>query len=422
MNLESFITFIMVHRWRTILLSLLAILILATGARHIIMVDVDIRNHFGSDNPHIMALDQLESTYAISDTVLIAMAPQNGTIFTRDNLVAIEELTERLWLTPYTTRVDSLVNYSHSEGFEDELIVGPLIENALSLGNSEVQRIEHIALNAREVVGRLISRDGRVAGLLVSLTLPDEDRQLSKDRVVDFLNETAAEARANHTNIDYYLTGELFLNRAVRDAIDEDFRILGPLAFGTMLLVAMFVLRSIWGTVAIVMMIFSVVLSALGFAGWTGMRLFGESGAALFVLMAITVAHAVHVIEAILSGQRQGMDRIQATTHSLQLNIWPVFLTSITTAIGFLSLNFSEMPPFRVMGNIVAFGSLCAFIYSVTLLPAFLSKMPMRVRVKHGGESRCFRSFRTICRFPPCLHAMLLWHSCCCAHCRHPAD
>ena len=54
----------------------------------------------------------------------------------------------------------------------------------------------------------------------------------------------------------------------------------------------------------------------------------------------------------------------------------PVFLTSLTTAIGFLSLNFSDSPPFRQLGNLVAFGVLCAFVYSTVLLPALLSVLP----------------------------------------------
>ena len=170
------------------------------------------------------------------------------------------------------------------------------------------------------------------------------------------------------------------------DALNEEFGLLGPIALGTMLLIAILLLRSIWGTVAIVLMIVAVILSALGFTGWSGMTLFGESAAAIFVLMAIAVAHSVHVIEAMLAGLRQGMDRKQAAIHSLQLNVWPVFLTSITTAIGFLSLNFSEMPPFQVMGNMVAFGSLCAFAFAVTLLPAFLSIVPMRSRPVREGR------------------------------------
>ena len=361
---------------------------LAAGAQYLVPVDVDVRNYFKKNDRRIVALDQLEDTYAISDTALIAVAPQSGTIFTRETLVAIEELTEQLWRTPYVTRVDSIANYSHSEGFEDELIVEPLIDDAGSLSDSDIARIERIALDTEEIAGRFISRDGHVAGLVVSIALPDDrqERQPAKVEVVDFLYDAAAEARAMYSTINYHITGELALNRAMSDALNDEFGILGPIALGTMLLVAIVLLRSIWGTVAIVLMIIAVIVSAVGFVGWSGMTLFGESAAAIFVLMAIAVAHSVHVIEAMLAGLRQGMDRKQAGIHSMELNVWPVFLTSVTTTIGFLSLNFSEMPPFQVMGNMVAFGSLCAFAYAATFLPIILSIMPMRSRPAREGR------------------------------------
>ena len=364
-------------------------LALAAGARHIVAVDVDVRNHFGKDDPHIVALEQLEETYSLSDAALVAVAPQSGTVFGREELVAIEELTEQLWRTPYATRVDSITNYSHSEGFEDELIVDPLIDDAGSLSDEDIERVRKIALGTEEVAGRFVSRDGRVAGLVVSVTLP-EDRQRGKQEVTDFLYEAVTGAREEHAAIDYHVTGELVLNRAMRDAIDDEMAVLGPAALGTMLLFALILLRSIWGMVAILVMMTVVILSALGFTGWTGMKLFGESGAALFVLMAVTVAHSVHVIEGMAAALRQGMDRKQSAVHSLQVNVWPVFLTSLTTAIGFLSLNFAEMPPFRVMGNMVAFGVLCAFVYSVTLLPAFLSVLPIRPRPARAGKADFF--------------------------------
>ena len=335
MNPESCIALIMGRRWLTILLSLLVMLGLASGARYLVAVDVDVRNHFSEDDPHIIALEQLEETYALSDAALVAVAPRDGNIFTPEALVAIEELTEQLWRTPYVTRVDSIANYSHSQGIEDELIVEQLVDDAGSLSDDDIERIKRIALDTEEVAGRFVSRDGRVAGLVVSITLP-ENRELGKTEVTDFLYDTAAAARAKYSNIDYHLTGEI-----VR----------------------------------------------------TGMKLFGESGAALFVLMAVTVAHSVHIIEAMRAGLRQGMDRKRAATHSLQVNAWPVFLTSFTTAIGFLSLNFAEMPPFRVMGNIVAFGALCAFVYSVTLLPAFLSVVPIRGGPVRTGKSDFFDLF-----------------------------
>ncbi len=379
------------RRWLTILLSVIVLFSLSAGLRQITLVDVDVRNHFGKDNPHIVALEELELTYALSDVALIAVAPKNGTIFNQETLVAIEELTEELWLTPYATRVDSISNYSHSEGFEDELNVEPLFEDASALNDADIERIKEIALGTEEVAGRLTSLDGRVAGLVVSIILP-EDRETGKLEVTDFLHETAVSARAKYPDLDYHLTGELILNRAMRDAIDDDTGILAPIALGAMLLLSLILIRSIWGTLAILVMLIAVLPSSLGFAGWAGLRLFGESGAALFVLMAVTVAHSVHIIEGMAAGMRQGMDRKQAAVHTMRMNIWPVFLTSFTTAIGFLSLNFASMPPFKVMGNVVAFGSMCAFAYSVTLLPALLSVMPIRFRAKPDNKSDFFES------------------------------
>lgn len=394
---------IVTRRWLTILLSLLVMLALAAGATRLIVVDVDFRNHFGESDPHLIALEQLEETYALSDAVLVAVAPHNGTIFTQETLVAIEELTEQLWRTPYATRVDSISNYTHSEGFEDELVVEQLIDEASSLSDTDIQRIMDIALGTEEVAGRFVSRDGRVAGLVVSIILPDDNRELAKREVTDYLYETVADAGEKYTSIDYHLLGGLILNRVIGDALDDETGVLGPIALGTMLLVALVLTRSIWGTLAIMLMIATIIPSALGFAGWTGLRLFGESGAALFVLMAVTVAHSVHIIEGMARGLRQGMAKAEAAIHAVRVNMWPVFLTSFTTAIGFLSLNFVDMPPFRVMGNIVAFGSMCAFAFAVTLLPAFLSVLPFRAQKMREDKqdffdrlSRFVISYRTI--------------------------
>ena len=405
MDLSSFNALVMGRRWLTVLLSLLVVAVLAAGARYIVPVDVDFRNHFSHDDPRLVELERLEDTYAISDTVLVAASPKTGTVFSRETLVAIEELTEQLWWTPHVIRVDSITNYSHSMGVGDELVVEPLIDDAGALSDNDVERIEKTALGTEEVAGRFVSRDGRVAGLIVNLALPEENRQQAKLEIVDFLHDAAAKARAKHSTVEYHLAGELFLNRAVRDALDEDLSILGPIAFGTMLLVALVLIRSIWGVVSIVLMLVAVLLSGLGFAGWSGMKLYGESGAALFVLMAVTVAHAVHMIEAMRAGMARGMDRGQAAAHAVELNMWPVFLTSLTTAIGFLSLNFSEMPPFRIMGNIVAFGVMCAFVYAVTLLPAFLVMVPMRPGRAREGKSAFFDRFG---RFVVSRHLTLL--------------
>ncbi len=73
------------------------------------------------------------------------------------------------------------------------------------------------------------------------------------------------------------------------------------------------------------------------------------------------------------------MDKNDAIVDAMVINGQPVFLTSLTTAIGFLTLNFSDSPPFRLLGNLTAFGVGAAWLYSMTVLPAVLSMTSGRV-------------------------------------------
>jgi len=89
-----------------------------------------------------------------------------------------------------------------------------------------------------------------------------------------------------------------------------------------------------------------------------------------------------------LHNMRAGQEKQQALKESIRINLQPIFVTSLTTALGFLSMNFSEVPPFRDLGNTVAIGITAAFFLSVFFLPALMSVLPVRVKVQEEHESR----------------------------------
>ncbi len=175
--------------WLTLVTSVAVIAAIAAGIVHLVTVDVGIRNHFNQNDPHLIELEKFEDTYAVSDSVLVVVAPPHDTIFSLESLVAIEQLTEALWQAPYVTRVDSITNHSHSEGTEDDLIVEQLVEDSALLDDAKIDRIQTIALSSPEIAGRFVSRDGRFAGLIVSLVLPDNIREKQRFEVVDALHE-----------------------------------------------------------------------------------------------------------------------------------------------------------------------------------------------------------------------------------------
>ena len=392
------------YRWLVLASATLLMLAVTAGARFIGVTN-DFRSLFDDDNPQLVAFDAFEDTYGESNTALIAVAPREGSVFTRETLGAIQELTEAAWQAPHSTRVDSLTNYSHSEADEDDLIVRPLVEDAQALSDSDLLRTRKIALTAADTAGRLVSRDGRVAGLVINFALPD-NVDAAVIEITDHLDGLLEEARAGHPGIAYYLTGNAPMDRAFADATRDDLETLAPIVFLIIAVAAAVLLRSVFGTAAIVVVLIFVINSTVGFAGWLGTVFNPANSGVPIIVMTVAVAHSVHIVATVMSGLGRGLDRNAAIAESIRVNAWPVFLTSLTTAIGFLSLNSSDSPPFRVLGSLVAFGVLCAFVYSMTFLPALLSMLPMRARQARGERPAAFERFGA---FVVARRKVLLW-------------
>ena len=404
LSLDRYIAAVLRHRWLVAGLATLVMLALAAGAPHV-AVKNEHRVLFGEGNPQLAAFDALENTYSAANSALIAVAPRQGTVFTGPVLGAMEELTAAAWEAPHSTRVDSLTNHTHSEADGDDLIVEPLVDDAQALDDAGVARVRNIALNSADIAGRLVSRDGRVAGLVITFVLP-EDADPAVIEITDYLRALLDKARATHPDIDYYLTGLVVMNRAFAEATEDDLATLIPVVFLVIVAASAFLLRSVWGTVSIVLVMVFSVNSTMGFAGWLGAVFSPANAGVPIIVMAISVANSVHVVASVLLGMGRGLDRNAAITESLRTNTWPVFLTAATTAIGFLSLNSSDSPPFHVLGNFVAFGVGCAFVYSLTLLPAVLSLLPLRAP-RSLAEGHSF--FDRLGAFVVARRRVLLW-------------
>ncbi len=365
------------YPWRVVAGS--ALLMLAAGAgAGFITVTNDHLVLFGDDNPQLLAFQALENTYSASDRALIAVAPREGSVFTREALGALVELTEAAWGAPYASRVDSLTNYSHSEALgEDDLIVAPLVEDASSLSNLDLTRIETIAMGSVDLVGRLVADDGRTAGMAIHFALP-ENHDLAVREIGEFLDSLLEHARASHPRIDYYVTGDVPLNRAFSQATVSDLRTLTPIVFLVIVGLTVLLLRSMPGAAAVVAVLLFAVGTTIGIAGWRGVVFSPASSGVPLIVMVIAVADSIHVVTSVLSGLSRGLDRRAAIIKSFRVNAYPILLTSITTAVGFLSLNAADSPPFHDLGNYVALGVFCAFAFTMTLLPALLWLLPLR--------------------------------------------
>jgi len=157
-----------------VLSSLLIAICLASGVRYLYFVD-DYRVYFSADNPQLIAFEALENTYTKNDNVLFVVNHASGSVFNTETLTALAALTESSWQLPYSTRVDSLINFQHTYAEGDDLIVEDLFSDISSLSPAEIKVKQEAALAEPRLLRRIISPDGKVTAVLVSFQMPEAD-------------------------------------------------------------------------------------------------------------------------------------------------------------------------------------------------------------------------------------------------------
>ena len=373
------------HRWPVIVASVLLLVSSAYGLKYL-GFESDNRIFFGPDNPELKALEAFENTYTRMNTVFFVVEAPEGDVFTPETLSAIEVLTRRSWQIPYSGRVDSITNFQHTSVSGDELIVADLVSGAEGLSPDELKEARRIALSEPMLAGRLVSDDGRVAGVFVTILVSD-DIDVVKE-VSDFSKALAADFERENPGLNLYLSGGVIFDNAIAEVSQSDMGKLIPIMMAVMVLAIYLSLRSVSATVSTVIVIVASAVTGMGLAGWLGYNINTASAMAPVIILTLAVADSIHVLLATFDALGSGRGKDEAIVESLRVNLQPVFLTSITTAIGFLSMNFSDAPPFHDLGNIVAIGVMAAFFYSILLLPALTSLLP----VGSTKEQRCICS------------------------------
>lgn len=343
----------------------------------------DYRIFFSKEDPGLASFQKLETVFTKTDNVLFVVSAPEGDVFSRDALQAIDELTHAGWKLPYASRVDSLTNFPWADGTPDELTVQPLLHG---LEPADLALMRERANSEPLLKGSLLARDGRTAGVNVTLRLPREDPE-EVPRTVAAARAAVESVKARHPGLDVRATGMAFVNDAFMETSIRDMGVMLPLMLLVMLAAMALMLRSTLATLAVAAVIASSAALSMAIAGWFGYPLSPTSVAAPMIVLTVAIADGVHVVLATMVELRNGLSKRDALIHSLQHNLEAITYTWLTTVVGFLCLNSSDAPPVLHLANMASFGVTMAFGFSITLLPALLMLLPVRAP-KAAKESR----------------------------------
>ncbi len=409
--------FIVNHKWLVLFLSIALSFLAAFGASFL-EIKTDYRVFFSEDNPQMLAFEDIQDTYDKADNVMFVLTPKDGKVFTKQTLKTIHWITEEGWKTPYATRVDSITNYQHTwvtPEDEDYMLVGALLcipdktadidsecehegvtEQMIdSLTPQQIEQLSEIILHEPQLLNRMINPDKSVTAVNVTVQIPSDpdleglegkaraEKQAeiltAVPKITAFARDLRQRIMERDPNIEVRMTGVIMMNNAFAETGQNDMMTLTPLMLFLVIPIALFLmLRSISGTVSSVFVIIFSIVAAMGGAGWLGIYMTGPLFSVPTIVATMAVADSVHLLVTFLQNMRRGMNKNDAMVESLRINMMPIFLTSVTTIIGFLTMNFSEVPPLRDLGNTVAVGVAWAFFLSVTFLPAIMLILPVK--------------------------------------------
>ena len=179
----------------------------------------------------------------------------------------------------------------------------------------------------------------------------------------------------------FYLAGRPVIEVTSGQIALSDLKLMVPLLCLTIIAVLFVIFRNVRGVVLPLLVVSVAIIWTVGVMAFAGVPLYTISTMLPVILVAVGIGDALHLLShyediVIDDVQRDSRDIVAQLLNELGV---PLLITTLTTAVGFMSLWWAEMPPFRMFGLFTALGIVFCWLASVTLVPAALTLMRPRV-------------------------------------------
>lgn len=362
----------LIQRYRRIaIIGFCALIVVLAAGIPRLQISSDSRAFFGQNDPEYIDVRHLDDTYALPNTILLMAVPPEGKTFEPDTLHTLRKMSEDAWRMPFVLRVDTALNRMHSFSQGDEIFIEPMLDEFAEIDAAAAERFRTLALEDAGLRNTLLSDEGDAFGISVRLVLPQDGRDV-RGEIVNAISALRASWATEHPGWDIRATGEILGNRLLGQVAVDDMRTLVPVSFVAAVGLLVLFLGSAYAVAASLLVLACATVATFGFAGWTGISLTAGTVIGPLAVMVLTSTSCTHVILAVIRAH-EGGHIAQPLDYALENNLAPVTVSHLTTALGFLCLNFAPSPPLANMGTIIAFGLLVGLLGVFIILPTVLS-------------------------------------------------
>ncbi len=387
MSKERFSLGIIKYRWLIVLLTPLLIILLFTANLKKAGFETDWKIWFDKDSKVMQNFEHFKKTFGSDDRLMITLYSEDG-IFQKEILKSIQAMTEELWQTKSIARVDSITNYQYahvSSEDPDEIIVEDFLEDIDSLSTEELQRKKEISTTDVQTKNLLISQDGKAAVIVARMVYSETIQQ--QDYIDLYNDSNAIIEKYKLEGVEYHSVGVPAFTNAFMNAIKGNISTFLPALLLVVIVLLLLIFRNIWGLILPMSVVFLTILCVAGFSFGLGYKLNTITSMFPIFIIAVGIADSIHIFWVWLHKRQEGFSNVDSIVYSMDKNLVPAFITSLTTFVGFLSLGISKIIPLQAFGIVVAGGAVVAFLLSVVFLPALLSVINPKIKEqKHKSD------------------------------------
>jgi predicted RND superfamily exporter protein len=334
-----------------------------------IQFDYDFEKFFPESDPDTEYFNEYRKKFETdNDFVLIGIVNKKG-IYQKDFLIKVDSLTHQLAKLKNITNSVSITNYEEpifvdfTGSFMLKKMVHPATDSLMKVDSARIAK-------SKTLINSLVSENGK--SLTIFLKTKPYLSKAGSDSLANDLTVLLDEYSFDELHVAGRSTGQSYYVKLMQSELL--FFLITSLLLVVVFLALSF--RTVWGVVFPVIVVLLSIIWTIGVMAVQGEGISLVQTVLPTILFVVGMSDSVHIISKYIEELREGKEKFRALKDSFKDVAMATFLTSFTTAVGFITLMFVPIEPVREFGLYTSIGITFAYVLSFTLLPAILILMP----------------------------------------------
>ncbi len=338
-----------------------------------IKIDNDIKVFLPDDNPARVKNNRIEEIFGGNQRMIVAVRAGEGTIFTNEIISYIDKITGEFAVIQGIDEVTSVTNASYIAGTPEGMVVEELIQEK-PVSNADINALKEKLLSWDFYRNNLYNDNFKSTQILLDIKdgLTTEEKENIYYGVKNVLDSN------QKNNLETYVSGPSAVSVLMGNKMMQDITRLIPFIVIILLLALYLFFRRVLPVIVTTATVLISTIWSVGLMALLQINMTMVSTVIPVILIGVGSAYGIHILSHYYDHLAQEDDNLIRVEHrqivikTVQQLGKPVFLTGLTTVVGFGSLSTSKIVPVKTFGIFAAVGIATAFLVTILFIPSLL--------------------------------------------------